>query len=78
MAFQAHGSFSEFSSSQETWTAYVQRLEQYLAANKIEDADQQRAILLSGNLLADLQLGVTQEACRIEIQRDYRNCSEAP
>ena len=47
MAFQAHGSFSEFSSSQETWTAYVERLEQYLAANKIEDADQQRAILLS-------------------------------
>ena len=29
MAFQAHGSFSEFSSSQETWTAYVERLEQY-------------------------------------------------
>ena len=47
MAFQAHGSLSEFSSSQETWTAYVKRLEQYLAANKIEDADQQRAILLS-------------------------------
>ena len=47
MAFQAHGSFSEFSSSQETWTAYVERLEQYLAANKIEDADQQKAILLS-------------------------------
>ena len=40
MAFQAHGSFSEFSSSQETWTAYP-------AANKIEDADQQKAILLS-------------------------------
>ena len=47
MAFQAHSSFSEFSSSQETRTAYVERLEQYLAANKIEDADQQRAILLS-------------------------------
>ena len=40
MAFQAHGSFSELSSSQETWTAYVECLEQYLAANKIEiDAD---------------------------------------
>ena len=47
MAFQAHGSFSEFSSSQKTWTVYVEHLEQYLAANKIEDADQQRAILLS-------------------------------
>ena len=47
MAFQAHSSFSEFSSSQETWTAYVERLEQYLTANKIEDPDQQIAILLS-------------------------------
>ena len=35
MAFQVQGSFSEFSSSQETLTAYVERLEQYLAANKI-------------------------------------------
>ena len=41
------GTVSEFSSNQETWTAYVERLEQYLAANKIEDPDQQRAILLS-------------------------------
>ena len=47
MAFQEHISFSEFSSSQETWTAYVECLEQYLTANKIEDPDQQRAILLS-------------------------------
>ena len=47
MAFQAHSSFSEFSSSQETQTAYIKCLEQYLAANKIEDVDQQRAVLLS-------------------------------
>ena len=37
-------SFSEFSSSQETWTPYIEHLEQYLAANKVEDADKQRAI----------------------------------
>jgi len=43
----AHGTISEFSSSQETWTSYIERLEQYLAANKVEDADQQKAILLS-------------------------------
>ena len=43
----AHGTISEFSSAQETWTSYIERLEQYLAANKVEDADQQRAILLS-------------------------------
>ena len=41
------GSISEFSSTQESWTSYVERLVQYLAANKIEDADQQRAVLLS-------------------------------
>ena len=41
------GTIAEFSSSQECWTAYVESLIQYLAANKIEDADQQRAILLS-------------------------------
>ena len=34
-------------SSQQTWTTYVECLQQYLAANKIEDADQQRAVLLS-------------------------------
>ena len=38
---------SVFSSSQETWTTYMERLQQYLAANNIEDADQQRAVLLS-------------------------------
>ena len=41
------GTISEFSSTQESWTAYVERLVQYLAANKIEDPDQQRAVLLS-------------------------------
>ena len=42
-----HGTISVFSGSQETWTTYVERLQQYLAANKIEDADQRRAVLLS-------------------------------
>ena len=41
------GTISEFSNTQESWTTYVERLGQYLAANKIEDADQRRAILLS-------------------------------
>jgi len=43
----AHGAISEFSSAQETWTSYVEGLQQYLAANKVEYANQQRAILLS-------------------------------
>ena len=42
-----HGTIAAFSSSQETCTVYVERLEQYFAANKIENADQQRTILLS-------------------------------
>ena len=42
-----HGIIVAFSSSQETWTVYVEHLEQYFAAIKIEDADQQKAILLS-------------------------------
>ena len=47
MAFPTYGMISKFSSLQETWTAYVERLEQCLAANKLEDADQHRAILLN-------------------------------
>ena len=43
----AHGTISEFFSAQETWAPYIEHLEQYLAANKVEDADQRRAILLS-------------------------------
>lgn len=35
-----HGIISEFSSAQETWTSYIERLEQCLTANKVEDADQ--------------------------------------
>ena len=41
------GTISEFSSTLESWTAYVERLVQYLAANKIEEPDQQQAVLLS-------------------------------
>ena len=41
------GTISEFSSTLDLWTAYVERLVQYHAANKIEEPDQQRAVLLS-------------------------------
>jgi len=47
MAASYLGTISEFSSGQETWTAYVECLVQYLVANKVEDVDQQRAVLLS-------------------------------
>ena len=42
-----HGTIAAFSSLQETWTVYAEHLEQYFAASKIENADQQRVILLS-------------------------------
>ena len=41
----AHGTISEFSNTQETWYSYIECLEQYLAANKVETS--KRAILLS-------------------------------
>ena len=41
------GIIFEFSSTLESCTAYIECLVQYLAANKIEESDQQRAVLLS-------------------------------
>ena len=41
-----YGAIAEFFSSQQTWTIYIECPEQYLMANKIEDANEQRAVLL--------------------------------
>lgn len=35
-----HIAIAEFSSSQETWAVYIERVEQYLMANKIKDENQ--------------------------------------
>ena len=43
-----HGSVGEFNSGVEDWASYTERLKQYFAANDVENADKQRAILLSG------------------------------
>ena len=40
------GTISEFSSTQKSWTVYMEHLVQYLPANKIEEPDQQRAVLI--------------------------------
>ena len=77
-----YGTISEFSSAQETWTSYIERLEQYLAANKVEDADQQRAInptqcLRPSNLQAYPQFGIPQEADRAEIPGHCGLCHKA-
>ena len=42
-----HGTIREFSSSQEDWKSYSERLQQYFTLNDIERADKQRAVLLS-------------------------------
>ena len=42
-----HGTVGEFQPSQEDWTSYVERLQQYFTANDVIAAEKQRAILLS-------------------------------
>ena len=42
-----HGSIGPFVVGREDWVSYTERLEQYFAANDVEDAVKQRAILLS-------------------------------
>ena len=42
-----YGKIGEFKESEETWTQYVERLEQYFLANEVTDATKKRAILLS-------------------------------
>ena len=41
------GQIVKFYESREEWPLYAERLEQYFAPNGIDDADRQRAILLS-------------------------------
>ena len=41
-----HGTIGEFNSTQEDWTSYVERLQQYFAANDVAES-KQRAVLLS-------------------------------
>ena len=41
-----HGSLGKFDSSEEDWTAYCKRLEQYFLANDVEEVAKKRAILL--------------------------------
>ena len=42
-----YGKIGEFKESEESWTQYVERLEQYFLANEVEDVAKRRAILLS-------------------------------
>ena len=42
-----YGKIGEFKEWKESWTQYVERLEQYFLANEVEDVGKRRAILLS-------------------------------
>ena len=41
-----HGTIGEFNSTQEDWTSYVERLQQYFAANDVAEG-KQKAVLTS-------------------------------
>ena len=47
MALQSYGTVGPFDRSKEEWTSYCERVELYLAANALENAEQRRAVLLS-------------------------------
>ena len=42
-----HGRIGEFNAQREDWTSYTERLQEYFAANGIEEAAKQKAVLLS-------------------------------
>ena len=42
-----HGTVGEFDHTTEDWEAYVERVELYLTANSVREADRKRAVLLS-------------------------------
>ena len=50
-----HGTIGEFNSTQEDWTSYIERLQQYFTANDVAEA-KQRAILLSACGIATYHL----------------------
>ena len=47
MRMATFGQVGAFREGQEEWKQYVERLEQYLIANEVENADKKRAIFLS-------------------------------
>ena len=42
-----YGKIGEFTESEESWTHYIERLEQYFRANEVDEVGKKRAILLS-------------------------------
>ncbi len=42
-----HGTVPQFDPSEDGWTTYIERLNQYFIANEVDNAGKKRAILLS-------------------------------
>ena len=80
-----YGNVGEFKESEESWTQYAERLEQYseyFAANEIEDEKKQRAILLEAiilwkqNVHINSRFVTTQETRRCRFKRNLREAGK--
>ena len=77
-----HGTLQNIPIHKKAWTVYVKCLEQYLMTNKIEDADQQRAVLLSVcdpatyRLIRNL-VSLKKSTQLTQVCRNHRNHAEA-
>ena len=73
-----HGTIGPFEQGREDWTSYTERLEQYFAANGVEDAGKQHAILLSvcgSSLLSgNKESGNSGQANRPFVQGNCHSC----
>ena len=67
-----YGKISEFKESEESWTQYVERLEQYFLANEVEDAgnDQQFcSVFAAGVKRTPLRGKINQRSQRRQLSR---------
>jgi len=74
-----YGNVGEFKESEESWTQYAERLEQYFASNEIKDEKKQRAILLSlwkQNIRVNSRSVTTPETGRCVFKRDLRKAGK--
>ena len=59
-----HSWIGEFNPQREDWTSYTERSQEYFAANEIEEAAKQKAVLLSTNVSADENFDSSTETDR--------------
>ena len=73
----AFGKLSEFNESQEWWEHYVEPMEYYFEANKIDEAEHQRAIFLSNVGTKCIQSYSTWCNRRSQGRRPSKSCLHA-